>query len=88
MAKKVNRKMNWNIVIKEEDKIVDSFSVNSESNLMALLQAQRVFLNKHKDYELVDCGMWMDKDTTQRDLYVDVPIPVGYVEKYFSIEIK
>ena len=87
MAKKVTKKVNWNIIVKEENKVVDSFSVKSENNLMALLQAQRIFLNKHKDYKCVDCGMWMGSDTFQRDLYVEIPIPVGFVEKYFSIEI-
>ena len=85
MAKKVN----WNIIVKEENKkVVDNFSVRAENNLMALLQAQKVFLNKHEDYKWLDCGMWIDKDTTQRDLYVEIPIAVGFIEKYFSIEIK
>lgn len=82
MAKKVN----WNIVVKEENKIIDNFSVRAESNLMALLQAQKVFLNKHKDYKIIDCGMWVGDDTVQRDLTVEVGIMK--IEKYFSIEIK
>lgn len=82
-------KVNWNVVIKEEnEKVVDNFSVRAENNLMALLEAQKVFLSKHKNYECVDCGMWIDRDTTQRDLYVEIPTIVGLIEKYFSIEIK
>ena len=78
----------WNIIVKDGNTVIDRFTVRSASNLMALLLGQNKFLEKHKNYDIVDCGMWMDKDTCQRDLTVHVQVPVGYIEKYFSIEIE
>ena len=83
----MSKKLNWNILIKEDNKTIDSFTVKSENNLTALLKAQEVFLSNHKDYECVDCGMWIDEDTVQRDLYVETNTILGTTERYFSIEI-
>ena len=79
-------KKDWKIIVKNENEnIVDSFVVKAENNLKALLNGQQVFIKKHKDYKVVDCGMWIDKDTCQRDLFVEVG--AMKLERYFSVEI-
>ena len=81
------KKQNFKIVIKDEvGQVVDKFTVKSENNLMALLQGERVFMSKHQDYKILDCGMWITDETYQRDLTVSIGI--FKIEKYFSIELE
>lgn len=82
----MTKKQAYEIAIKNEiGQVVDKFTVKSESNLMALLEGERTFMSKHKDYTALDSGMWITDETCQRDLTVGVG--VLQVEKYFSIEL-
>lgn len=83
----MTKKQNFKIVVKDENgQVADKFIVNAENNLMALLQGERVFMSKHQDYKMLDCGMWITDETYQRDLTVGVGI--FKIEKYFSIELE
>lgn len=49
---------------------VKSFEVTAENNLLALLQGDRIVqdLFKEDGYELIDAGMWVGDDTSERNM--------------------
>lgn len=76
--------MQFKIIVKDEtEQTIDTFTVESNSNLMALLEGQKVFLSRHPEYEMTGSGMWIDNDTYKRDLTVEI----DNIEIDFTIEI-
>lgn len=76
--------MQFEIIIKDEtEQTIDTFTVESSSNLMALLEGQKVFLSRHPEYEMKGSGMWIGNDTYKRDLTVEF----DNIEIDFTIEI-
>lgn len=80
-------KKTWKVIVKDENgEVFESFSVKADNNLIALLNAEDLFLSNHKEYRWIDCGMWIGDDTCQRDLTVEYG--VMNLERYFSIELQ
>ena len=66
----------------EGKECIDYMVIKSDSNLMALLEAQRAFEAKF-NFHVVDTGMMIGENTKVRDMYV----LCGEEELYYSVEI-
>lgn len=54
------------------DTVVAKIIIPSPDNMTALLSGQRAFVDKFKEhgYDILDCGMYVGSDTTERDILI------------------
>lgn len=54
------------------DTVVANIVIPSPNNMTALLNGQRAFEDKFKEYgyEVLDCGMYIGDDVTERDILI------------------
>ena len=77
--------MKFNVIILNSEKVkVDEIIVESDSVPFALLDAQKIFLSNHSEFEFLDAGMWVGSNS--RDLTVLNKNTSD--EEYYELKIK